>query len=148
MQLQGRRKKASGKRRGTVRTVPRSTVPGLVGYVLLPVLDLRPPRDASPPFLPATRASSLVNSCAVPFWCAARPPFAAIARWAWGSIAAKPRGVLRLTLPVLRESAPPSFRLPLVPPPAPLLPLLSSILSPWLFDWSAIIDLPAAIFDY
>ena len=115
------------------------------------VLDLRPPRDASPPFLPATRASSLVNSCAVPFWCAARPPFAAIARWACGSIAANPRGVLRVTPLVPRESAPPSFLLvavppPLAPPPPPA-PLRSSMLSPCLLGSSAIIDLPAAIFE-
>ena len=119
--------------------------------LLLEALDLRPPRDASPPFLPATRASSLVNSCAVPFWCAARPPFAAIARCACGSIAANPRGVLRLTLLVFLESTPLSFRfplMPLLPPPAPLFPLRSSILSPWLLGWSAIIDLPAAIFEF
>ena len=109
-------------------------------------VDLRPPRDASPPFLPATRASSLVNSCAVPFWCAARPPLAAIARCACGSIAANPRGVLRLTVLVFRESPPLSFRFPLIPPPlpppTPLVPLRSSILSPWLLGWSAIIDSP------
>ena len=122
--------------------------------MLLPLdaLDLRPPRDASPPFLPATRASSLVNSCAVPFWCAARPPLAAIARCARGSIAANPRGVLRLTLLVLPESAPLSFLLPLapplLPPPTPLLPLRSSILSPRLLGWCAIIDLPVAIFEF
>ena len=121
---------------------------GLVGQVLFSPspLDRRPPRDASPPFLPAILASSLVNSCAVPFWWAARPPFAAIARCARGSIAANPRGVLRLTPPVLRESAPLSplvpFIVPLLPPPTPLpRPLRSSILSPWLSAWSAIINL-------
>src|SRR5919205_1735399 len=35
---------------------------------------------ASPPFCPAWRASAVLNSCAVPCWCAARPPSAAIAR--------------------------------------------------------------------
>jgi hypothetical protein len=118
---------------------------------VLDVLDLRPPRDASPPFLPATLASSLVNSCAVPFWCAARPPLAAIARWACGSIAANPRGVLRVAPLVPRESDPPSFLLlpapPLLAPPPPLVPLRSSILSPCLLGWSAIIHLPAAIFE-
>ena len=134
------------KGRGTVFTVPPSLPSRLVGQ-LLPwpaPLDLRPPRDASPPFLPATRASSLVNSCAVPFWCAARPPFAAIARCACGSIAANPRGVLRMLL-VLRDSPPPSLR-PLIPsallppPTAPLL-LRSSILSSWLLRSSAIMGL-------
>src|SRR5688572_27467543 len=124
-------------------------LPELLG--VFDVLDLRPPRDASPPFLPATRASSLVNSCAVPFWCAARPPFAAMARWACGSIAANPRGVLRVAPLVPRESAPPSFLLvpvppPLAPPPPPA-PLRSSMLSPCLLGSSAIIDLPAAIFE-
>jgi hypothetical protein len=122
---------------------------GLVGQLLfsLSPLDRRPPRDASPPFLPAILASSLVNSCAVPFWWAARPPLAAIARWAWGSIAANPRGVLRPTPPVLRDSAPLSLLVPLIvpllPPPTPLLlrPIRSSILSPWLSAWSAIINL-------
>jgi hypothetical protein len=122
--------------------------------MLLDPLDLLPPRDASPPFLPATRASSLVNSCAVPFWCAALPPLAAIARWAWGSIAANPRGVFRLTVPVLRVSTPPSFLavivplLPLIPPlPVPARPLRSSILSPWVLGWSAIIDLLPRFFE-
>ena len=62
-----------------------------------------------------------------------------------------PDGVLRLTVLVFRESPPLSFRFPLVPPPlpppTPLVPLRSSILSPWLLGWSAIIDLPAAIFE-
>lgn len=121
---------------------------GLVGQLLfsLSPLDRRPPRDASPPFLPAILASSLVNSCAVPFWWAARPPLAAIARCAWGSIAANPRGVLRLAPPVLRDSAPLSplvpFIVPLLPPPTPLLrPIRSSILTPWLSACSAIINL-------
>src|SRR5262245_11593602 len=46
---------------------------------------------ASPPFRPATRASSDVNSCAVPFAWAARPPLLAISRCLLGSIDAKPR---------------------------------------------------------
>jgi hypothetical protein len=73
------------KRRGTERSVPRSFPSRLrVGQPVLSVdtLDRRPPRDASPPLRPAILASSLVNSCAVPFWCAARPPLAAIARCA------------------------------------------------------------------
>src|SRR6267378_8600745 len=118
--------------------------PGLVGQLLLSLdpLDRRPPRDASPPFLPAILASSLVNSCAVPFWCAARPPFAAIARCAWGSIAANPRGVLRMLL-VLRDSPAPSLRPLIPPPPLPTPPLLfrSSILASWLLRSSAIIGL-------
>jgi hypothetical protein len=129
---------------------------GLVGQLLfsLSPLDRRPPRDASPPFLPAILASSLVNSCAVPFWWAARPPLAAIARCAWGSIAANPRGVLRPTPPVLRDSAPLSLLVllivPLLPPPTPLLlrPIRSSILSPWLSAWSAIINLLPRIFEF
>src|ERR1700680_2650189 len=136
------------KRRGTENPVPRSLLSGLVGQLLLSFspLDRRPPRDASPPFLPAILASSLVNSCAVPFWWAARPPFAAIARCACGSIAANPRGVLRLIPPVLRVSAPLSplvpLIVPLLPPPTPLLRTLrSSILSPFWLAWSAIIDL-------
>jgi len=134
------------KRRGTESSVPRSLPSGWVGQVVLSFspLDRRPPRDASPPFLPAILASSLVNSCAVPFWWAARPPLAAIARCAWGSIAANPRGVFR-PAPLL-ISTPLSPLVPLMvalfPPPAPLLrPLLSSIISPWLSAWSAIIHL-------
>src|SRR5919206_4154496 len=46
---------------------------------------------ASPPFRPATRASSEVNSCAVPLAWAARPPLLAISRCLLGSIDAKPR---------------------------------------------------------
>jgi hypothetical protein len=41
--------------------------------------------------LPARRASSDVNSWAVPFWWAAFPPSLAISRWRWGSIDANPR---------------------------------------------------------
>lgn len=41
--------------------------------------------------LKAARASSVVNSCAWPLWCAARPPRLAISRWRCGSMAAKPR---------------------------------------------------------
>jgi len=151
----GRSTSVPKKRRGTERSVPRSLPSGLVGQLLLSLasLDRRPPRDASPPFLPAILASSLVNSCAVPFWWAARPPFAAIARCAWGSIAANPRGVLRLTPPVLRVSAPLSPLVPLIvplpPPPTPLLRMLrSSILSPLLSAWSAIIYLLPRIFEF
>ena len=151
MQLQGLTK---AKRHGLHRALLESRSCRVGQPLLLPellgvfdVLDLRPPRDASPPFLPATRASSLVNSCAVPFWCAARPPLAAIARWACGSIAANPRGVLRVTPLVPRVSAPPSFLFEPVPPPLavppPPAPLRSSMLSPGLLGWSAIIDLPA-----
>src|SRR5690349_3040131 len=46
---------------------------------------------ASPPLRPATRASSGVHSCAVPFACAALPPLLAISRWREASIDAKPR---------------------------------------------------------
>jgi len=77
---------------------------------------------------------------------------AAIARCAWGSIAANPRGVLRVTVPVLRDSTPLSFLAPLlivpldplnVPldPPAPVRALRSSILSSELLASSAIIYL-------
>src|SRR6185369_17923789 len=41
---------------------------------------------AWPPLRPASRASSEVNSWAVPFSCAARPPSLAISRWRFGSI--------------------------------------------------------------
>ena len=128
----------------SVPAVVRQLVPSLAAF------DLRPPREASPPLRPAILASSLVNSCAVPFWCAARPPFAAIARWACGSIAANPRGVLRVTVAAPRESTPFSLLVtllivPLAPlklllPPIPLLrPLRSSILASALLAWSAII---------
>src|ERR1044071_1955713 len=46
---------------------------------------------ASPPLRPATRASSDVNSWAVPLAWAARPPLLAISRCFDGSIDAKPR---------------------------------------------------------
>src|SRR4051812_3063734 len=169
MQLQGRprweawlrlclRKKTT--RHGSLRA---SLIPCRLRRQVLLALDpveRRPPRDASPPFLPAIRASSLVNSCAVPFWWAARPPLAAIARCAWGSIAANPRGVLRLTPP--RASTPPSLRLPPIEPfppfsellfpkptPAPLLrPLRSSILSPGLVASSAIIHLLPRFYEF
>jgi len=49
---------------------------------------------ASPPFCPAWRASDGENSWAVPCWWAARPPSAAIARWRWSVIPAKPRPLL------------------------------------------------------
>src|SRR5439155_6654955 len=45
----------------------------------------------SPPFRPAAQASSGVNSCALPFSWAARPPLRAISRWRFISIEAKPR---------------------------------------------------------
>src|SRR5258708_16162562 len=53
---------------------------------------------ATPPLRPASRASSLVHSCAVPFWCAALPPLLAISRCLLRSIDAKPRSSLS-TLP-------------------------------------------------
>ncbi len=55
----------------------------------------RPPRLIWPPFRPAERASSEVHSCAVPFWCAARPPLLAISRCFSGDIEAKPRRSFR-----------------------------------------------------
>ena len=55
----------------------------------------RPPRLTWPPLRPAWRASSDVHSCAVPFWCAARPPLLAISRCFSGDIDAKPRRSLR-----------------------------------------------------
>src|ERR1051325_6560894 len=61
---------------------------------------------ASPPLRPATRASSDVNSWAVPLACAARPPLLAISRCLDGSIDAKPRLLVEAMLSplsVLRE---------------------------------------------
>src|SRR4051812_7343655 len=49
---------------------------------------------AIPPFRPASRASSLVHSCAVPFWWAALPPLLAISRCFARSIEANPRSSL------------------------------------------------------
>ena len=49
---------------------------------------------AMPPLRPASRASSLVHSCAVPFWCAAFPPLLAISRCLARSIDANPRSSL------------------------------------------------------
>jgi hypothetical protein len=46
---------------------------------------------AMPPLRPASRASSDVHSCAVPFWCAALPPLLAISRCLLRSIDANPR---------------------------------------------------------
>src|SRR5260370_40966597 len=46
---------------------------------------------ASPPFCPACRASARENSWADPCLWAARPPSAAISRWLWSVIPAKPR---------------------------------------------------------
>src|SRR5262245_11861447 len=54
-----------------------------------------------PPFRPASRASSLVHSCAVPFWCAALPPLLAISRCLLRSIDANPRSSFA-TLPSTR----------------------------------------------
>src|SRR5262244_3247662 len=45
---------------------------------------------AEPPLRPAARASSTVNSCAVPLRCAACPPCRAISRCLSRDIAAKP----------------------------------------------------------
>ena len=49
---------------------------------------------ASPPLRPASRASSELNSWALPDSCAARPPLAAISRCLSSSIEAKPRLLL------------------------------------------------------
>src|SRR5947207_8274246 len=49
---------------------------------------------AMPPLRPASRASSLVHSCAVPFWCAALPPLLAMSRCLLRSIDANPRSSL------------------------------------------------------
>src|SRR5918912_143098 len=49
---------------------------------------------AMPPLRPASRASSLVHSCAVPFWWAALPPLLAISRCFKRSIEANPRSSL------------------------------------------------------
>ena len=59
---------------------------------------------ARPPLRPATRASSLVNSCAVPAEWAALPPLRAISLTSLRSIAANPRGRFGL-------ASPPSTRL-------------------------------------
>src|SRR4051812_13433242 len=60
-----------------------------------------------PPLRPASRASSLVHSWAVPFWCAAFPPLLAISRCLAGSIDANPRSsfatVFLLPVPRVRE---------------------------------------------
>jgi len=53
--------------------------------------EARLAREAAPPFRPAMRASSEVNSCAVPFWCAAFPPLRAISRCFCGSMEENPR---------------------------------------------------------
>lgn len=60
---------------------------------LLPIRDIwsRSRLTAWPPFRPASRASSLVNSCALPLACAALPPLLANNRRFSGSNAAKPR---------------------------------------------------------
>ena len=63
----------------------------------------RPPRLICPPLRPAFRASSDVHSCAVPFWCAARPPLLAISRCFSGDIEAKPRRSLRSAFIIMRS---------------------------------------------
>src|SRR4029077_12333959 len=55
---------------------------------------------AIPPFRPASRASSLVHSCALPFWCAARPPLLAMSRCLSRSIDANPRSSLAICSPL------------------------------------------------
>src|SRR6476620_8869210 len=79
----------------------------------------------TPPLRPAARASLESNSCAVPFWCAARPPLLAISRCFERSIEAKPRLLRRVeppaselaslrlppSLPVLRAERPPSLEI-------------------------------------
>jgi hypothetical protein len=50
--------------------------------------------EASPPFCPARRASSLDHSCAVPLACAALPPRIAISRCLAFDIDANPLSVL------------------------------------------------------
>src|SRR3954454_2645407 len=62
----------------------------------------RPPRLIWPPLRPALRASSDVHSCAVPFWCAARPPLLAISRCFSGDMEAKPRRSLRSPFIIVR----------------------------------------------
>ena len=49
---------------------------------------------AIPPLRPASRASSLLHSWALPFWCAALPPLLAISRCFARSIDANPRSSL------------------------------------------------------
>ena len=61
------------------------------GESLESACEARLAREAAPPFRPAMRASSEVNSCAVPFWCAAFPPLRAISRCFCGSIEENPR---------------------------------------------------------
>ena len=60
----------------------------------------RPPRLAMPPLRPASRASSDDHSCAVPFWCAARPPLLAISRCFSADMEANPRRSLRVSFTV------------------------------------------------
>ena len=66
---------------------------------------------AMPPLRPASRASSLVHSCAVPFWCAALPPLLAISRCLPLSIEANPRSSLATMClpPVSGGSSPDEF---------------------------------------
>src|SRR4029453_16722539 len=63
-----------------------------------------------PPLRPASRASSLVHSCAVPFWCAAFPPLLAISFCLTRSIDAKPRSSFATFDPLELVRPPPSQR--------------------------------------
>ena len=56
---------------------------------------------ARPPLRPASRASSLVHSCAVPFWWAAFPPLLAISFCLTRSMDAKPRSSLATSNPLV-----------------------------------------------
>ena len=132
-------------RRGMVQnTMPRS-LPSRLGASAISV-SARPASAAG-----GFAAFPAGDTC----WCAARPPFAAIARCACGSIAANPRGVF-LTAPLpLFTSRPMPSELPIRSPesrpsPIPLRPPLpapprSSMNSPLVLDWSAISLSPAAI---
>ena len=92
---------------------------------LRPISAIRPRSidTLSPPFRPASRASSGENSWALPFSCAARPPLRAIARCFSGSIDANPRFfvpdsiflILSSTRPTLTLYKFPLLRTPLIP---------------------------------
>src|SRR5687768_17588097 len=69
-----------------------------VALVCPSTISLRRRWLAIPPLRPASRASSLVHSWAVPFWWAALPPLLAISRCFTRSIEANPRSSLA-TLP-------------------------------------------------
>ena len=86
----------------------------------------------SPPLRPASRASSGENSCALPFSCAARPPFRAISRCFSGSMDANPRFLVPDSIctsfqvhgPTLRRGNLPNTSaftppIPADPPPSP-----------------------------